>query len=367
MSVSNDLATDQRVRKQCASMMEIGCVPLLIGRLLPDSMPIDRPYPVKRMKLWFNKGPLFYAELNIRLFFGLLTTRASALYANDLDTLPANAMVSFLRRLPLIYDSHEFFTEVPEIRDKPKTKWIWKFLERTFIRRADLVITVSPSISGLLRRTYRLREVLVVRNVPDKIPVIEPMSRAEIGADEDVFLLIMQGSGINVDRGAEELVGAMSSIKDAVLMIIGGGDAIPDLKRMVSVRDIEDRVIFKPKMPYLELMRYTAAADLGVSIDKNTNVNYRYSLPNKIFDYIIAGTPLLVSDLVEVRRLVEENDVGYILPAHDSQTIAETIKEIRNHPDRLAEKRVNCLEAAQRISWEEEFRPVLQRLEELIV
>lgn len=308
---------------------------------------------------------MFYAELNIRLFFNLITTRTAALYANDLDTLPANAMVAILRRLPLIYDSHEFFTEVPEIRDKPKTKWVWKFLERSFIRRADMVITVSPSISELLRRTYRLREVLVVRNVPDKIPDIEPMPRSEIGVDEDVFLLIMQGSGINIDRGAEELVGAMSSIQGAVLMIVGGGDAIPDLKRMVSVRDIEERVVFKPKMPYPELMRYTAAADLGVSIDKNTNVNYRYSLPNKVFDYIIAGTPLLVSDLVEVRRLVEENDVGYILTAHDSQTIAETIKDIRKNPDRLAEKRANCIEAAHGISWQEEFQPVLQRIEEL--
>lgn len=346
--------------------MDIGCTPTLIGRRLPDSMDVDRVYPVKRLRLWFNKGPLFYAELNIRLFFQLLFTKAAALYANDLDTLPANALVAVIRRLPLIYDSHEYFTEVPEIRDKPAVKAVWKFFERVCIRRADLVITVSPSIADLLRRTYRLSEVLVVRNVPDKIPDIDPMPREELGVEPDTFLLILQGSGINVDRGAEELVGAMGSVDNALLMVIGGGDAVPDLKRMVSVRDIEDRVLFKPKMPYPDLIRHTAAADLGISIDKATNVNYRYSLPNKVFDYIIAGTPPLVSDLVEVKRLVEADDLGYILPAHDSHTIAETIDAIRNDRELLARKRANCLAAAQHISWEEEYRPALQRIEQLI-
>lgn len=366
ISVSNDLATDQRVRKQCESLQANGYTPVLVGRRLPGSLPVKRSYPTRRMKLLFNKGPMFYAELNVRLFFRLLFTRASLLYANDLDTLPANALVSVLRGLPLVYDSHEYFTEVPEIQHKPFTKHTWRCLERTFIRFADTVITVSPSIATLLRRTYGLDEVLVVRNLPDRKHVRQPYSKRDIGVEDNVFLLIAQGSGINMDRGMEEMVEAMRSLDRVVLMIIGGGDAIPRLKGMVDDHSLHHCVIFKPKMTYEELMRHTAAADLGLSFDKDTNVNYRYSLPNKLFDYILAGTPPLVSDLVEVRRVVTERNLGYVLPRHDSATMARTIEEIRNDPRALAEKRENCLKASDTLLWKFEFEPVLERIRALM-
>lgn len=111
VSVSNDLVSDQRVHKSCMSLLNQGWEVKLVGRKLPNSLPLQiRNYDCKRMKLWFKKGALFYAELNIRLFFVLLFSEGNALHSNDLDTLLPNYIVSKIRRLPLVYDSHEYLS-----------------------------------------------------------------------------------------------------------------------------------------------------------------------------------------------------------------------------------------------------------------
>ncbi len=369
VSVSNDLSTDQRVRKQCFSMHQAGHGVLLIGRKLPDSLPIDRPYKVRRLNLLFRKKAFFYAELNMRLFFRLLFAKVDLLYANDLDTLPANALVATLRKLPLVYDSHEFFTEVPEIQHRPLIKRVWQWLERKSIQRASLVITVNESIAGLLKEAYGLDEVLAVRNVPEALNDLAKATREELSLPEARSLLILQGSGINMHRGAEELLEALALIdrsEQLLLLVIGSGDALPVLRDRAMHSDLFDKIMFKPRMPYREMMQYTAHASLGLSLDKDTNINYRYSLPNKVFDYIAAGIPILASDLVEVRRLVEQYDVGVITESHDPATLASLIKATLRDRAALEKYRNNAMKAAQKLHWEEEFAPVLRTLEELV-
>ncbi len=367
VSVSNDLITDQRVRKQCDSLHSAGCELLLLGRLLPGTTAIERPYRVERFSMLFRRKAFFYAELNIRLFFRLLFARFDLLYANDLDTLPANALLSLLRRKPLVYDSHEFFTEVPEIQGRAWVKAIWKLLERTCIARARLVITVNASIARLLRERYGLSEVLVVRNVPDMVPEFQQgPDRSELDLPEGKKILLVQGSGINVDRGVEELISAMAYLSDVLLLIIGRGDALPGLKRQVDEMGIGDRVRFIDRMPYRQMMAYTACADLGLSLDKPSNINYRYSLPNKVFDYIAAGIPVMVSDLVELRRLVEESGVGVIASSHDPQVLAQEIGDVLADEAALSRFRQAAGKAASRLSWSVEYAGALASIRGLL-
>jgi hypothetical protein len=126
VSVINDLNTDQRVHKICTFIEQQGYRVVLIGRKRKASDPMEtRSYQTMRMRLLFEKGGLFYAEFNLRLFFLLLFKRSHILVANDLDTLLANFLVAKLKRKKLVYDSHEFFTEVPELLNRPRTRAVW--------------------------------------------------------------------------------------------------------------------------------------------------------------------------------------------------------------------------------------------------
>jgi len=354
VSVINDLVTDQRVKKVCSTLSEMGFEILLVGRRLHNSLPLDgRPYPVRRIKLLFEKGPAFYVCFQIRLFLFLLFHRCGLLISNDLDTLLPSYLVSKLKRIPLVYDSHEYFTGVPELQNSPLKRKIWKLVERWIFPRLKDVFTVSDSIADLYAGEYGIRPV-VIRNVPETGREIVKNSRTSLSLPENNKIMILQGSGINVQRGAEELVEAMQYVCCAVLLIVGGGDVLELLKENVKRWHLEEKVLFKPRQPYEVLMQYTAAADLGLSLDKDTNINYRLSLPNKVFDYLHAGIPVLVSDLVEVRKIIDTYHVGTFIPDYKPQHIAQKVNEIFSHPEMLAQWKQNAQKAASELNWENE-------------
>lgn len=350
----NDLATDQRVKKACATLQDMGFDVFLVGRKLHNSPPMDaRAYPVKRMKLLFEKGPAFYACFQVRLFLTLLFHKARLLIANDLDTLLPNYLVSKIKKIPLVYDSHEYFTGVPELQNAPIKRKIWKSVERWIFPKLKDVFTVNDSIAGLYEKEYGIRPV-VARNVPPALKNPVKKSRKELNLPEDRHILILQGSGINVHRGAEELVAAMAFLEHTLLLIVGGGDVVEALKQNVKKKHLENKVVFVPRQPYEKLMQYTAVADLGLTLDKGNNINYRYSLPNKLFDYLQAGIPVLASRLPEIEKIIETYQVGDFIQDHQPRHIAQKIKEIFSNPERLNQWRQNTRKAATDLTWEKE-------------
>jgi glycosyltransferase involved in cell wall biosynthesis len=354
VSVTNDLYTDQRVNKVCLFLHDLGFEVTLVGRKLPDSKPIEgRPYRIKRMKLWFRKGALFYAEYNFRLFLYLLFAKADVLVANDLDTLLANASANKFKMTKLVYDSHEYFTEVPELVNRPRVQKIWKTIERKIFPGLKYVITVNESIAEMYNKEYGV-DVKVVRNIPLKREVAVQKTRTELGLPEDKKIVILQGAWINVDRGGEEAVEAMQYLENTLLIIVGGGDVIDTLKSNTAKLDLIGKVKFFDKMPYDQLCQYTANSDLGLTLDKDTNINYRFSLPNKLFDYIHAGIPVLASDLVEIKRVVETHKIGIITENHDPKHIAEKIESVLSNPVLAAELKQNTIAAREALNWENE-------------
>ena len=153
VSVTNDLTYDQRVGKVCMSLHNQGYEICLVGRLLKDSAQIDRPYSVKRFKLLFNQGFLFYAFFNLRLFIFLLFSKGDIYHANDLDTLLANWLASKIKKKKLVYDTHEYFTGVPEIQDRPSVKKVWEAIEKKIFPTLKHVFTVNSSIAVLMKKS----------------------------------------------------------------------------------------------------------------------------------------------------------------------------------------------------------------------
>ena len=263
-----------------------------------------------------------------------------------------------MKGIKMIYDSHEYFTETPELVDRPRVQRVWKRIEGFVVPRLPEMITVCESIAELFHEKYGVK-CHVVRNIPARAALPPKGNKKALNLPEDKHLLVLQGSGINIQRGAEELVEAMQYLDDCYLMVIGGGDVLPILKQMVADLHIEDRVRFMPRMPYANMMAYTQLAELGFILDKDTNLNYRFCLPNKLFDFIQAGVPIVASRLVEVGKIIEKYQIGLFIPDHDPKSIAATIKEGLSDTSRRAVWQQGLARAAEELCWENEQQVLL--------
>lgn len=360
--VSSDIATDQRVLRAAASLHRQGRRVEVWGRKRRNSPQLpDLPFPVRRFNLLIEKGVGFYFLLNLRLFWALMLSKNSTILSNDLDTLAACGMVATLRKWPLVYDSHELFTEVPELSGRRFVKSVWERIEGTFIRRVASMYTVNESIAAYYREKYK-REVRVIRNVPEpyseKLPDRAELRR-ELGLPADSPIFILQGSGINVDRGAEEALLSLAFYPEAHLLLVGSGDVWPVLKQMAIDQKLTNRVHFVGRQSATVLRRYTAAADAGLSLDKNTNLNYYYSLPNKLFDYIQAQIPTIASPLPEIERILIAYSAGIICRDHNPETIAECMHRAIEDENLRSKWRESLPRAAEELNWSKEEKILL--------
>ena len=359
VSVINDLVTDNRVNKSCMALIECGYDVTLVGRKLSNSLPIPNwTFKTIRLKMIFKKGPLFYFFFNLRLFFVGLINKTDLFYANDLDTLAPMFLLSKLKKKPLIYDSHELFCEVPELKASRIKKSIWQKLEGYIIPKLQTCITVNVSIAKIYEAKYNV-PFYIIRNISDFDQTFIPKSRVQLSLPEDKKIILLQGAGINVDRGAEELIDAMEFVQNAVLYIIGSGDVWENLKQKVSFnKSIQNKVVLINKLPKSELINYTFNADLGLSIDKNTNLNYLYSLPNKIFDYIQAEIPILASRLPEIENIILQYKIGDFIDDHNPKTIANKLNEML-YSQQLSSYKKYLAIAKKEITWKSEKEKLL--------
>ena len=335
VSVLNDLYTDPRVDKVCRFLVRNGFDVTLIGCQYKNSPPLEkRPYSTKRLRLFFKKGPLFFAEFNLKLFFYLFFHPCDILTANDLDTLLPNFLVGKIRNKKIVYDSHEYYCNMITVIHKPLTKRIWKGIEKFCFPRLKYVTTVSASIAQEYQKEYGV-EVKVVRNIPPKKKPSITDTRKSLQLPEDKKIVIMQGNHISRDRGAEELVEAMPFVEGAVLLFVGKGEVLEMLKQRVLELNISDKVVFVDRVLPDKLFNYTYWADIGISFDKNVSPDHYYSLPNKIFEYIKAETPLIISNLSERSAIVNQYQVGIIIDELEPVAIAEAINEIDRKSTRL--------------------------------
>ncbi len=347
VSVTNDLVGDNRVHKVCCSLTEMGFEVLLVGRKLQGSLHVkNRQYKTKRFKLLFKAGALFYAEYNFRLLLFLLFSKTDVLLANDLDTLTANFIASRIKRKPLVYDSHEYFTEVPELINRPKVKRIWEWLEKKMVPKIDFAYTVCDSIAEIYRNKYGT-DFQVIRNVPKAATYF----RKEESETKSEKIVIYQGA-INVGRGLEQAILAMKQVAGAKLVIAGDGDIKSKLEKLAEREKLTDKVTFIGKIPLDELAALTSRASLGLSIEEDLGLNYRYALPNKLFDYIQARVPVLVSNLPEMAAIVNRYKIGEITTSLEPDVLAAKINSALTDRKKREVWNANLPEAAKVLTWE---------------
>jgi glycosyltransferase involved in cell wall biosynthesis len=270
-------------------------------------------------------------------------------------------LTSFIFKKKLVYDSHEYFLGVPEIQNRYFVKKVWSSIESFIFPKLKYVFTVNESISDLYFKDYKVRP-LVIRNLPNKSSLIKVKTKKDLGLPDNKKLVILQGSGINVDRGAEELLEAISIQDDFFLSVVGKGDVVDKLKKRCAKSDLVDKVLFVPTLPYSQMMQFTLNSDVGVSLDKNNNINYKFSLPNKIFDYSKAEIPFVSTNLVEIRKIAEEFHTGVLISSLNPESIivglnkAIALKKSKNFISNIAKINSN-------LNWESESVSLIKTYE----
>lgn len=352
VSVISDLTTDQRVIRISSSLQEMGFEVTVIARRFNDSLPLDNyPFKATRIHCYFRKGILQYAEFNLKLFFRLLFSKTDYLLANDLDVLFPSYLVSRFRRKKIFYDTHEYFTGVPELKNSPVKRKIWKWIEDSIFPKLPVVYTVNNSVKNTYEKEYG-NTLSVIRNVPVSAEIAaRPLPEKWQGKK----ILLMQGAGINIGRGGLELLAAMRLLNnDYLLLYIGSGTEWHSIAEKRKEWQLEDRVEMIGKLPPSQLKQYTPLAHIGFSLDSFDDINYLFNLPNKIFDYIHAGVPLIATAIPEVKKIVDEYQCGTCIASLEPGTIASAIKNMLADAEVYNRYKTNCLIAARELCWENE-------------
>jgi glycosyltransferase involved in cell wall biosynthesis len=348
LSVTNDVVTDQRVHRMATTLVEEGYQVHVVGRRLLHSYDFSqRPYQVHLLSIPFKKGFLFYACYNLWLFIFLLGRKTNILIANDLDTLMPNYFVAKLKKIPLLFDSHEYFPEVPELVNRRWVKKVWQTIEKIFVPRLQYCYTVCDSIAGIYYNQYRV-VFETIRNLPVRK---ERISQSPL--NQTTKNIIYQGA-LNVGRGIEKVIDAMAFLPDAHFYIIGSGDIEAELRFRAQQSPANERIHFTGRIPFENLHVYTCGADLGISLEEPLGLNYYYALPNKLFDYIQAEVPVIVSEFPEMKKIVDTYQIGIATSENDPKALAKIIRDALENTEKRTIWKENLKKAADELCWEKE-------------
>lgn len=348
-TVTNDLTYDQRMQRICNSLASNGYDIELVGRLRGFSKPLaSNTYKQTRLRCFFNKGKLFYVEYNLRLFFYLLFHRADIICSIDLDTILPGYYVSKLKGIHFVYDAHEYFTEVPEVLNRPKVKAFWERLERHLLPKVKNAYTVNSSIAKLFEEKYHT-----------KFEVIYNAPAYQVQDAENHFqdrILLYQGA-LNASRGLTQMIHAMQEI-DALFWIVGEGDLSLALRKLVKSLNLDHKVIFKGMVPPAELPAITKQATIGINVSENAGLSYYYSLNNKCFDYMHAGLPSITNDFPEYRAINEKFGIS-LLTQCEEKLLINDLNKILSDKELYDNLKQNCLIASEYYCWQREERKLL--------
>ncbi|HOY20192.1 MAG TPA: glycosyltransferase, partial [Haliscomenobacter sp.] len=305
-TVTNDLRYDQRMMRICRSLSAAGHQVTLVGRLRRKSPSLpETSYQQVRLRCWFDRGKLFYLEYNLRLFIWLLRHKFEVYTAIDLDTILPNLAIARIKGKKIHYDAHEYFSEVPEVVDRPSIKRIWEAVARFAIPRVDAAYTVGPALAQIFQARYGI-PFQVIRNVPTR------MASTPQRLNSTHQVILYQGV-LNQGRGLEIAIAAMQQIDGAELWLAGEGDLSTALRQLATDLHLEHKVKFLGYLTPEDLRAITTQATIGLNLLENRGLSYYYSLANKAFDYVQAEVPSIQMKFPEYIALQEEHRVFYLL------------------------------------------------------
>lgn len=369
MLVLNDVAHDSRVRREASALASAGWRVLVIGTQrhggdLPDRERIDGfdlwrvrygAYGAGLRRPWRWLRHALQAAQIIRALRGV---RARAHHAHDLPALlvMVAARIGLHSRARLVYDAHELYLFMPPYASKWANRWhaitrpLFMRVEGALARRADAVITLSEPQARLLAHWYRIPRPAVIVNAVDPV---DDEAQAQHSPLEGCMLVHI-GEITDRGRALSEAIHALALLPDEVtLAFLGWGPDQTRLERLAQSLGVAGRVTFCPPVSPDDVPEVARGARAALALQRADCLNSRAGAPNKFYEAIAAGLPVVASDTADLRRLVRRWDVGPICDARDPQAIAAAIREALD-PARQAHYRANVRLAQQALTWQRE-------------
>jgi len=385
-TVTNDISYDQRMHRICSSLAAKGYQVRIIGVNRPGSIPLPIPplyqatYHQQRLNCIFQKGPLFYIEFNIKLCIILCSLSYDIACAIDLDTILPVWLATKLRNKKRVYDAHEYFTEMKEVRTRPRIQSVWKWIEKIAVPHFKVGYTVNQHLADLFYNQLKIK-LEVIRNLPSaqnlpiSLPQNSPLKSAVLAEDpinrnELLFnftsnnliqllsnqfkskFIIYQGA-VNHGRGFEQLIPAMQWV-NAPLLIVGQGNLLAQTTALIQEYGLEQKVFIHPPIPPAELKLLTPNAHIGITIFEAEGINQFYSLANRFFDYMAAGIPQVCVNYPMYAQIVEAHPFALLINNIEPSTIAEALNNLLSDDVLYNRLQQECSKAAKVLNWENE-------------
>jgi len=381
MVVYNFFVDDNRVIKEAKTLVESGyevTIFALHKRGLREKEEMHG-FKVNRIYLTSEELPQYnifqilkYFEFGLRCYFRIRKKDISICHCHDLEAFPIGYLITKSKRCKLIYDSHELWSDpryLPFSRPSyPKIIFfIQKKLESFIMKRAKAVITVSDSIADFIARQNKIRRPYVIKNVPDLIKNRKTNKiKEKIDIINDKRKIILYQGGIQRGRGLENLILSMRWVDNAVLVILGDGVIKEELKGLAIKHKVEKKVFFMDAVPPGEILSYTCSADIGIMPVENVSLSYYYCLPNKLFEYLMARLPVVISDFPEMAKIVKKYEVGEVFNPEEPQDISRAINSLLNNSDKYKRYKENTKKVIQVYNWENEEKKLLRIYKEVL-
>lgn len=367
MAVHSDYVHDRRVRNQATALNEAG---FRVQVLCVDTEPARADQPNIRHtdldgveliihRLKHRSGKQRFAEM-MRIFSGTLASmQADIIHAHDLDTLLPCRRAAERMGAKLVFDSHELYTESIHVAHRPFTKLIWRILEIRLIHHADAVVTVCQGIAEELKERYRLEAMPnVVRNFSDPPVGLLDTSPPDSLASFKRFhpkCLLYQGY-IQRGRGLDAALEALVGVPDWGLVVCGQGPYRDYLEQRARELHVDEQILWMGQLDHDMLFRVTKHCDLGLCMIEPISLSYYYALPNKLIEYVQAGLPVAGSDLPEIRRLMTQHNIGWVLnEENDLQSLMKSFDSLKVDKKLIDGMRL----AADSLNWHHEKKALL--------
>lgn len=358
--VLNEYINDSRVIKESKSLSklyEVHVFALNNGEFNDIESPERNIKIIRKTPYKKPSNVLFKKAIQLFTFFHYFITclffirKYDAVHCNDLETLPIGVCGKIFKpNLKVIYDAHEYQTETLWMKNKFK-KRIAKILEGFLIRYVDRMCVVSESIANAYVKNYGVEKPFLVLNTPplEYVPKKDKFRKVfDIPKSYNIFLY--QG-GLTKGRGIELLLETFSTLSKTnhVIVFMGYGN----LESLItSYADKFPNIFIHPAVSPDVLLSYTSSADIGISFIEDLCLNYRYCLPNKIFEYLMAGLPVIVSNLVEMKSVVNKYEIGAVTKSNDKAGLLDCINSIERFNYEKLISNVNNVN--KKYNWEQQ-------------